>query len=184
MSTINKPHEFSPNTTASSSQVNDNFDTIYNEFNGSISAANLASNAVTTAKITDSNVTTAKIADTAVTAAKTNFGGDYTTSEVDTGFTWVDGKTIYKKTVSTGALPNATTKNVAHGITGYQNFIDISGWSTNGTVFTPLPYAPSGGTVPQVAVLVAINGDNITLETTTNRSAYTVSYVTLYYTKT
>lgn len=70
MSTVNKPFTFSPNTTASSSQVNDNFDTIYNEFNGSISAANLASNAVTTAKITDSNVTTAKIADDAVTTAK------------------------------------------------------------------------------------------------------------------
>lgn len=70
MSSISKPSTFSSSTTISSSEVNDNFDTIYNDYNGGISAANLASNAVTTAKITDSNVTTAKIADDAVTDAK------------------------------------------------------------------------------------------------------------------
>lgn len=70
MSIVNKPYTFSPNTTAASSQVNANFDTLYNDYNGGISAANLATDAVTTAKIADSNVTTAKIADGAVTAAK------------------------------------------------------------------------------------------------------------------
>lgn len=70
MGIIAKPNEFVDATPAEASEVNDNFDTIYNEFNGSISAANLATNAVTTAKITDSNVTTAKIADSNVTTAK------------------------------------------------------------------------------------------------------------------
>lgn len=70
MGTVNKPNDFSANTTISSSEVNDNFDTIYDEFNGNIAAANLATDAVTTAKIADSNVTTAKIADSNVTTAK------------------------------------------------------------------------------------------------------------------
>lgn len=70
MAVVSVPNTFSPNTTISSSQVNSNFTTIYNEFNGSISAANLATGAVTTAKIADSNVTTAKIADSNVTTAK------------------------------------------------------------------------------------------------------------------
>ena len=70
MSTVVKPNTFTPNTTISSSEINDNFDTIYNEFNGNISATNLATNAITTAKITDSNVTTAKLADGAITTAK------------------------------------------------------------------------------------------------------------------
>lgn len=70
MSSISKPNTFSANTTISSSEVNANFDTIYNAFNGSVDAANLASGAVTTAKIADSNVTTAKIADSNVTTAK------------------------------------------------------------------------------------------------------------------
>lgn len=70
MGVISVPTTFSPNTTISSSQINNNFTTIYNEFNGSIAAANLATNAVTTAKISDANVTTAKIADLNVTTGK------------------------------------------------------------------------------------------------------------------
>lgn len=70
MAVIAIPNTFSANTTISSSQVNSNFSTIYNEFNGNIQAANLATDAVTTAKIADSNVTTAKINDSAVTTAK------------------------------------------------------------------------------------------------------------------
>lgn len=70
MGTISKPNTFSSSTTISSSEVNDNFDVLYNEVNGNISAANLATDSVTTAKIADSNVTTAKIADDAVTSAK------------------------------------------------------------------------------------------------------------------
>lgn len=74
MSTISKPHTFSPNTTISSSQVNADFDTLYNDYNGNIDASNLATNAVSTAKIADSAVTTAKIADSNVTNAKLNLG--------------------------------------------------------------------------------------------------------------
>lgn len=70
MTNINKPYTFSANTTASSSQVNDNFDTIYNDYNGGISSTNLADGAVTAAKIGTSAVTTAKIIDDAVTNAK------------------------------------------------------------------------------------------------------------------
>lgn len=70
MGTIIKPNDFTASTTIDSSDVNDNFDTIYDEFNGNITAANLATNAVATAKIADSAVTTAKINDGAVTVAK------------------------------------------------------------------------------------------------------------------
>jgi hypothetical protein len=39
----------------------------------------------------------------AVTASKIDFStlnfGNYSTSEVDTGFTWIDGSKIYKKTI-------------------------------------------------------------------------------------
>lgn len=67
MAIVNKPNTFVQNTAANASEINDNFDTIYNEFNGSISAANLATSAVTTAKIADDAVTGAKIADNTVT---------------------------------------------------------------------------------------------------------------------
>lgn len=66
MSTISKPYTFSPSTTASSSEVNADFDTLYNDYNGNINASNLATGAVSTAKIADDAVTVDKIADGAV----------------------------------------------------------------------------------------------------------------------
>lgn len=84
MGIVAVPNTFSSNTTISSSEVNSNFTTLYNEFNGSIEAANVAAGAITaaklatdsveTAKIKDANVTTAKIASDAVTTAKVNDG--------------------------------------------------------------------------------------------------------------
>ena len=38
----------------------------------------------------------------------------YSTDEVKTDEKWIDGKPIYRKTIICGALPNNTTKNVAH----------------------------------------------------------------------
>lgn len=84
MSQISKPNTFSASTTIASSEVNDNFDTIYNDYNGSIDANNLASGAVTTAKIADSNVTTAKIADSNVTTAKIA-DSNVTTAKINNG---------------------------------------------------------------------------------------------------
>jgi hypothetical protein len=40
---VSKPFTFSPSTLAKSSEVNSNFDTLYNEFNGNISDANISS---------------------------------------------------------------------------------------------------------------------------------------------
>ena len=47
-------------------------------------------------------------------------GINYTTAEQDTGLKWIDGKTIYQKTVDVGSMPDTTptTKFVAHGVTG------------------------------------------------------------------
>ena len=109
----------------------------------------------------------------AVTAVKTAFGGNYTTTEVD-------GKTIYKKTISCGALPNATTKNVAHGVS-FSYIISAGGAAraANGTTL-PLPYSHP---VATSNVSVAVTATNIELFTGSDRTAFTLSYVTLTYTK-
>lgn len=74
MAIVNKPNTFSSNTTISSSEINSNFDTLYNEFNGSISAANLADDAVTSAKLADNAVVEANITDGAVAGTKLGTG--------------------------------------------------------------------------------------------------------------
>lgn len=131
--------------------------------------------------IATGSISTAKLADDAVTAAKTNFAGDYSTSEVSTGFTWTDGKTIYKKTVSIGALPNTTTKSTAHGITNLSYVILVQGMASTSTNFFPLPYLSTSSLT--FGIGVSVQGSNIVTETGADRSGYT-GYVTLFYTKT
>jgi hypothetical protein len=66
-----------------SADINQNFDDIYNEFNGSIGADNIADAAITTTKIADANVTPGKFSATAWT--------DYSTTVTLTGFTKGNG---------------------------------------------------------------------------------------------
>lgn len=140
---------------------------------GYVGAADISSNAVTTAKIADS----------AVTADKINFatlGGNYSTTEQATNYTWIDGSMIYKKTINFGVLPSSTSKSVAHGITNLSDIIEMEGTTSNGTTTLQLPYAaPSSSD----CIALYVNATNVNIATGTNRSAFTKTYVTLYYTK-
>lgn len=105
---------------------------------------------------------------------------DYSTSEIDTGTKWIDGSTIYKKTIDFGYLPNETTKAVAHGITNLDKVIDLRGFATfqTGSRF-PLPFvaiATSG------RIQVLCTDTSIQIDTATNRSGG-YAYITIHYTK-
>lgn len=106
---------------------------------------------------------------------------DYSTSEVNTGTKWIDGSTIYKKTINFGALPNATSKNVAHSISNLSQVIKMEGFTTNGTSTYPLPRVMIGGLEYQVQMQVT--STNIQIDTGVDGSSYSTTYVTLYYTK-
>lgn len=128
-------------------------------------------------------IETADIADEAITADKTNFGGNYSTTEVDTGFTWIDGRHIYKKTVNTGTLPNASTKNVPHAIGRLRRVLALTGWgfkATDNTHFQlPFVTLTAAGNIQTY-----VSGSSIVIATDSDRSSITESYITLYYTKT
>lgn len=141
MANVSKPNTFTANTTISSSQVNDNFDTIYNEFNGNISGANLAAGAVTSSKIANS----VSLTDVEVT------GGLTANNNID----MVDGKAIrdgndnelIKVSQTASAVNELTVKNAA---TGNPPEIQATGGDTNislklvpkgsGSVIMPNPY--------------------------------------------
>lgn len=112
--------------------------------------------------------------------------GNYSTSEVNTNTTWIDGKVIYKKTVLCTGLPNKTTKNFAHGVTKMDRMINVYGWtfSTNTGVMDALPIpavrTTSGSLGLEIGIFV--NTTNITIETGQDRSALS-AYVTIEYTK-
>lgn len=110
-------------------------------------------------------------------------GNTYSTSEVLTNKIWIDGKPIYRKVVSCGNLPNASSITVAHGITNLQTYISVIGVAQRSTDndLLPIPYVTfntnnSGG------IVIYCDNTSVHITTTTNRSAY-VGYVTLEYTK-
>ena len=104
----------------------------------------------------------------------------YSTEEKVVG-TWIDSKPIYQKTINFGALPNTTTKNVAHGISNFKkivNIISIVDWGSGGS---SLSFAGSRDTTQGISLYV--EGSNIVIVTETDRSSLT-AYITLQYTKT
>lgn len=108
--------------------------------------------------------------------------GDYSTSEQDTGFTWIDGKTIYKKTINFGTLPNSTSKSVAHGISNLGILIKFEGVASNSSgrrLPLPILYEPSSAAFN---TQLDCTNTSITIVTARNQSEYS-AYVTLYYTK-
>jgi len=140
------------------------------------------------------NVVTTQLS--ATVTAGTTFGGtwgvvravipsipnfNYSTSEISTGTIWIDNKPIYKKTVSTGAMPNNTRKQVAHGISNLGFIISMSGAAYGSSTFVPIPYTD---TTASSSVGLFADSNNIILFTGANMSYLTTSYVTLYYTKT
>ena len=100
----------------------------------------------------------------------------YSTDEKVIG-KWIDGKPLYQKTVDCGALPNNTTKNVAHNISNISKIVNIFGIGI-GDNCLPLPY---NITVVGGLQLYA-NNTNIVLATNIDLST-TNGYVTLQYTK-
>jgi hypothetical protein len=98
----------------------------------------------------------------------------YETSEKDSGWRWIDDSIIYMKTISLGALPNSSTKNVAHGAS-IDQLIKIEGAAEGASNQIPLPYYHATNGVD-----IKVNNTNVVIVTTDNKSTYT-GYVTLFY---
>lgn len=105
---------------------------------------------------------------------------DYSTTEINTGAKWIDGSAIYKKTIDFGALPNNAEKAVPHGISNLRRVIKVEGYAYNNDVFFPLPF-PWTNASSSVGILVGHISINI--GTGVDRTGFTETYVTLYYTK-
>lgn len=118
-----------------------------------------------------------------------NLENYYQATEYDTGKKWVDGSDIYRKTVEFGALPNSTTGTVAHGLTAGSaaGNMDLS----KRAVVVELNASDPDGGPPALALglghsgitSASIIGDNISITTGADLSAYTQCYVTIEYCK-
>lgn len=113
-----------------------------------------------------------------ITDASNRQNDVYSTTEQAIG-TWIDGKTIYRKTIDFGTLPNSTTKSVAHGISGISQVIKISGTAVSGGTYFPLPHA---STAAASSIEITVTGTNIVIGAGQDRRGLT-AVVTLEYTK-
>ena len=95
--------------------------------------------------------------------------------------TWVDGSTIYKKTIDFGALPDATTKTVEAGLTNVGIVIKIEGICYLASYFATLDSNNSSSSVEWIFGY-SKSADEIRCITEYDRSNYR-AYVTIYYTK-
>lgn len=108
----------------------------------------------------------------------------YSTEEQVVG-TWINGKTIYRKVINFGALPNATKKEVQHNISNISIFTKIEGIAIRNdeTKFTqslPLVYK---NTEMFYNTALAVDNTIVEIQTAGDRSMFN-GYVTLEYTKT
>lgn len=88
-------------------------------------------------------------------------------------------RNVYRMVIDFGALPNSTSKSVAHNIPGWnENFRLTAAWggATDPVALEALP-------LPNDGILVQINSTDVIITTTSNRSAFTETTVVIEYTK-
>ena len=115
-------------------------------------------------------------------SARQNFI-EYSTDEQVVG-KWIDNRPIYQKTFDCGALPNNTTKRIAHNVTDFDFVIDMRGIATNTSTHISRELDMISTVQASNSVSLSCGRTNIELSTGTNGSAYNQTYVTLKYVKT
>lgn len=123
--------------------------------------------------------------------------GLYNTQEFATGETFfpstgltsgsatkITPRSVFRKVLNFGSLPNTTTKSSAHGLTlnSTSTLVKLYGAATNtaGTSFIPIPYASA--TAASVIELNA-DGTNINIVTGSDRTSYTKCVVIIEFLK-
>lgn len=109
---------------------------------------------------------------------------DYSTSEVETGQTWIDGSPIYRKVINFGALPNNTVKSVNHNISDLLQIIKIEtiGYDPANVRWIPIPFVPVASMYSSTSSNIRINATTVDIYASSNWTTFT-AYVILEYTK-
>ena len=107
----------------------------------------------------------------------------FATYEQDTGLKWVDGKTIYIKTVKITSL-NSSNPQYQHGISNFGELIDIYGtgyWSGQG--WQPIQRVVTDGIAPYGLGLGDVNSTKFMFQVGSSYTGFQKAYITLKYTK-
>lgn len=108
--------------------------------------------------------------------------GDRSTSEVDTGMKWIDGRTIYQKTFVMGGLKIAGKTTVPHGITNLGMVINIRGIAKEDSIGATINL-PHAADQQAYTVTVYVDNSSVNIQTYADQSGYKTSFVTIQYIK-
>ena len=110
-------------------------------------------------------------------------GHTFSTTEQIYG-TWIDGSTVYEKTINFGALPNNASKTVNHGISnmGYLVQAFATGYAAIYNAL-PIPWVNNSSNAKDQLCMI-VNSTGVIIRTGGDRSSYDTCYVTLRYLKT
>jgi hypothetical protein len=108
--------------------------------------------------------------------------GDRSTSEVDTGMKWIDGRTIYQKTFAMGGLKVASKTTVPHGITNLDMVINIRGIAKEDSIGATINL-PHAADQQAYTVTVYVDNSSVNIQTYADQSGYKTSFVTIQYVK-
>lgn len=126
-----------------------------------------------------------QLGDDSITSAKldmSTLGGDYSLNEVNTGYKWIDGKFIYKKSIYIDNLPSDVgLKNFVHGISNLGEVIKIEGCVSDTVQQYTFPVNSAAAAGSYIRAI--IHGANIQIDVGMDRSNCS-GYITIYYTKT
>lgn len=115
-------------------------------------------------------------------------GGGYS-SDIEVGVEKVVGTitidgtkyTRYVKVIDFGALPDSTTKSIAHGISSYVGILSIEGVSNRGDMSINIPNISTASLTDAIGIY--IDPTNINVITGRNYSTYINTYITIEYYK-
>ena len=106
---------------------------------------------------------------------------NYSTTEQNTGKKWIDGKTIYQKTIEVNnPVSTGVATSVAHGISNLSEVIDIKCIASMSNTYMP---ANTFGGSSNYYSSVLVGQTNVQYEMKWGTSEFTKLVVTLYYTK-
>ena len=91
----------------------------------------------------------------------------YSTAEVNTGKTWIDGKPIYRKSYAVAAFPDKGFVNVPLNISNLGQVVDYYGIASNGTNTIRVPYYSVDGDAYGIQMSVSENS-TLVLKTNTD----------------
>ncbi len=148
-------------------------------------ASQTASSALNTANTANGKADTNASAITTLSGTVTTLSGDfedsieYSTTEQVIG-KWIDGKPIYRKVITFGALPNHTTKTIAHNISNLGETIRLYGigfrTSDHRSLTIPDPD-------PNAEIACNSTISDINIATQSDRSTFNDSFICIEYTK-